>query len=228
MSWLPGELLGVVATREAPADDVSGAWRQAAAALRAAHSIPLRSTDAGFLSADGLVALPEGSFGQFHQDRIGRYARRLHAKAPELGVDPVRITALARAAQPKIDEAPLVLGHGDSHAWNVLVVRDQSGRWQLSGWLDWEFAWAGDPAWDHMRMMVQRFSDFGALPNAWWDGYGSRPRELNLAIAVLHFMLWKALDHVAGIDSRDAAVALAWLIELPQHLAELEQLLANS
>ncbi len=224
LSWLPGELLGTVAARVSAAE-LAGAWREAGAALRAAHEVAVPRVIAGFVTADGVAALPEGSFGAFHRDRLSTYAERLAGAAPGLGIDADRVAFLADRALPVVDATPLVLGHGDSHAWNVLVERGPDGRWGLSGWLDWEFAWVGDPAWDHMRMVVQRFTDFGPVPEPWWDGYGGRPPAANLAVAVLHFMLWKALDHVAGVDSRDAAVALAWLADLPAHLDRLERLL---
>lgn len=225
LSHLPGDTLGSVAGRTAP-DALVPAWRDAGAALARAHRIEPPSRVAGFVSDGGVVPFPEGSFGGFHRDRLVRYANEVARLAPELRVDPIRIAGLAESARPVIDATRLVLGHGDSHAWNVLVTEDADGRWRLSGWLDWEFAWVGDAAWDHMRMMVQRFANFGPIPDAWWEGYGTRPPELNLAVAVLHFMLWKALDHFAGIDSRDAEIALTWLTDLPTHLDDLEALLA--
>jgi len=224
LSWLPGESLGTVAAR-VPPPELHGAWYEAGAALRTAHDVPPPRPVAGFVTAGGVAAFPEGSFGGFHRDRLSTYAGRLAREAPALGVDARRVDALAARAEPVIDATPLVLGHSDSNAWNVLVVPDGDGRWRLSGWLDWEFAWVGDPAWDHMRMAVQRYAEFGPPADAWWAGYGGRPPEANLAVAVLHFMLWKALDHVDGVDSRDAVVALAWLEDLPAHLDRLDELL---
>ena len=118
-----------------------------------------------------------------------------------------------------------MLGHSDAHAWNVMVAPDSHGRWHLSGWLDWEFAWIGDPAWDHMRMTVQRFAPIGPTPEAWFDGYGTHPPPLNLAVSTLHFMLWKASDPV---DTRDHDVAIGWLADLPVHLRRLPDLLRDS
>ena len=197
-TWLPGELLGVVAAGD-PGADLDDAWREAGAALAAAHRIPPPEPVAGFITDGGIAVFPEGTFGAFHRVSLERYAATLAAKAPHLGIDADRVAVLAAAAEPLVDATPLVTGHGDSNPWNVLVVAD-GGRWRLSGWLDWEFAWAGDPAWDHMRMTAQRFVDIGPTPEAWWDGYGGRPPEVNLAVAVLHHRLWKAADHLEGAD----------------------------
>ena len=154
---------------------------------------------AGFVTDGGVAPFPEGSFGGFHRDRLERYSAAVAAQAPELGIDAAHVGALAAAAEPLVDATALAIGHGDSNPWNVLVVEDE-GRWRLSGWLDWEFAWVGDPAWDHMRMTAQRFVDIGPTPEAWWEGYGGRPPELNLTVAVLHHRLWKASEYLEGAE----------------------------
>jgi len=221
LSWFPGEPLGVVAQRVGP-DALADAWREAGAALGRAHGVAVPGPIAGFLSAEGVLAMPDGSFAGFHRERIAHWSRLLAERQPDLGIDVARIDALIAAARPTLEAEPLVLGHSDAHAWNLLVAADADGRWHLSGWLDWEMAWVGDAAWDHMRMTVQRFAPIGPTPDGWWEGYGGHPPALNLAVAVLHFMLWKSVD---DWDTRDRAVAHAWLADLPAHLSALEALL---
>jgi aminoglycoside phosphotransferase (APT) family kinase protein len=54
---------------------------------------------------------------------------------------------------PLLDSRPVRLLHNDSHPWNILVD-SVSGDWRVTGWLDWEFAWSGDPAWDIARLDI--------------------------------------------------------------------------
>ena len=77
---------------------------------------------------------------------------------------------------------------------------EEAGRWRLSGWLDWEFAWVGDPAWDHMRMTAQRFVDIGPDPRGVVGGLRRTTPELNLTVAVLHHRLWKASEQLEGAE----------------------------
>jgi aminoglycoside phosphotransferase (APT) family kinase protein len=54
---------------------------------------------------------------------------------------------------PLLDSRPVRLLHNDSHPWNILVD-SVCGDWRVTGWLDWEFAWSGDPAWDIARLDI--------------------------------------------------------------------------
>ena len=85
-SWLPGELLGVVAAQH-PEADLDEAWREAGAALARAHRIAPPEKVAGFVTDGGVAPFPEGSFGAFHRDRLERYSAAVAAQAPELGID---------------------------------------------------------------------------------------------------------------------------------------------
>ena len=123
--------------------------------------------------------------------------------------------------------APRRLGHSDANPWNVLVVPDDDGRWRLSAWLDWEFAWHADPAYDHARATEQRFAPIGPTPQSWWDGYGERPPAVRLEAYALHLLLWKAVERLDGLVTPETDLVWAALASVPDRLARIEALLGG-
>lgn len=225
LEWIDGELLGAVAAR-VPREDLAPAWRGAGAALRAAHGIDPGVVGEGFLTADGLVALEEGTFARRIVARTVARARRLHGAPSDGHVDADRIEALAPALEAWLGQAPSGLGHGDSNPWNAMVARDPAGAWRFRAWLDWEFAWVADPAYDHVRATVQRFADIGPTPDTWWDGYGGRPEPVAFAAHALHDVLWKAEERLGGLAWPETAHAWALLPSVPGRVARLRAALS--
>ena len=70
--------------------------------------------------------------------------------------------------------------------------------WVCSGWLDWEFAWVGDPTWDLVRMDLIRTRPIGPSPQAFYDGYGKEPGEPYRSIYELSILLWMANQYLDG------------------------------
>lgn len=215
LEWVPGDLLGVAAQRVS-ADDLAEAWQEAAIALRRAHGIEVGPT-AGFLVADGVqpfvpgllgradVRFGPGSYGGFLGGEISGAGRRA---AAHLGLDVDRVEAVAAALVPVLDARPVRFGHSDANPWNVLVVHRQ-GRWRLAAWLDWEFAWAADPAYDVMRATVQRYAPIGPVPDAFWAGYGESVDAVGLAAATLHHVLGLHAEVAEGARSPELDHLLA-------------------
>jgi aminoglycoside phosphotransferase (APT) family kinase protein len=90
--------------------------------------------------------------------------------------------ARARELAPLQDEMCLV--HGDFNNRNIIVRREQEGRWQVAAVLDWEFAVSGSPLFDiasflqyERRCSPSREPHFslgyehggGKLPEDWWQ-----------------------------------------------------------
>jgi len=225
VEWIDGELLGTVAARE-PREDLTDAWRGAGAALRTAHGVDPGVVGEGFLSADGLVAFDEGTFAAWIVHRTAAHARRLHGTGDGV-LDPARVEALAPALEARLGRAPSGLGHGDSNPWNALIARDGTGGWAFRAWLDWEFAWVADPAYDHVRASVQRYADIGPTPDSWWEGYGGRPEPVAFAAHTIHYALWKAEERLDGLDSPETRLAARLLPSLPARLDRLAAALAS-
>jgi aminoglycoside phosphotransferase (APT) family kinase protein len=100
-------------------------------------------------------------------------------------------------AIPRLDHRPVRLLHNDPHPWNILVDRVGSG-WQCTGWLDWEFAWAGDPAWDIARLDIFRLKDIGPTPDAFTAGYGLPRVPVVSDLYEFAIMLWMSNQAAAG------------------------------
>lgn len=224
LEWIDGELLGSVAARE-PREDLEEAWRGAGAALRTAHGIDPGVGGQGFLTADGLVPFEEGTFAARIVDETVARARRLHGPPGDGHVDADRFEALAPALARELARAPSGLGHSDSNPWNGMIARGRDGRWRFRAWLDWEFAWVADPAYDHVRATVQRFADIGPTPDSYWEGYGSRPDPLPFAAYALHLVLWKAEERLDGQDSPETRRFWSMLPTVTDRVIGLERAL---
>jgi len=73
----------------------------------------------------------------------------------ELGVERIhQISQLPLSCQDFFpDETAHALVHGDYDPSNILVNKDDEGKWQISGILDWEFAFSGSWLWDVANML---------------------------------------------------------------------------
>jgi hypothetical protein len=123
---------------------------------------------------------------------------------------------ISAAARPALRQVRSALLHADAHAWNVVVGPLGNGRWEVRGWLDWEWAWIGDPDYDLMRLSTMRFQPIGATPSSFFVGYGREPGPLATFYA-LGFSLLCAVEG-RGIGGLEPLVADAdrFLGGLPQ------------
>lgn len=102
-----------------------------------------------------------------------------------------------KQAVPLLNERPLVLLHNDPHPWNVLV-HETDDQWRCSAWLDWEYAWSGDPTWDLVRLEIFRLKPIGPTPVAFYEGYGNTPKDPEWTIYEISIYLWMADQYLDG------------------------------
>ena len=115
-------------------------------------------------------------------------------------IDLGSLQEIIEAAIPLLNRGIPTLLHNDAHAWNVLIdLRDEG--WGCTGWLDWEYAWVGDPTWDLVRMDLWRSHAIGATPADFFEGYGLFPIEPNRSIYELSIYLWRAHEYLKGAES---------------------------
>ncbi len=195
MEHLSGELLGDVAERLS-GDECQSAWVSAGEALKKAHSIEFSGGLAGVIVGRKVEPF-EGSWGAEQMRNICHHADRLLSRMPDISLDLQRLSEVLELAIPVLDRASVRLLHNDSHPWNVLVDR-RADAWYCTGWLDWEFAWTGDPAWDLVRLDLFRMKPIGPTPDAFYEGYGSRPDELNRSLYELSIYLWMMNQYLDG------------------------------
>lgn len=218
LSYVDGEPLGVFDER------TDAMWGVTGAALRTVHEcdIGLLGAPPGLLVAGGVDAF-EGGWCGWHVHNTYDHAIRLSRDRPDLRVDADRCAAVVASAADRLDDRPVRLIHTDANPWNVLVTAD-GGQ---ATWVDWEFAWLGDPVYDFVRLTLARKRDLGPLPPAVFDGYGADPTEDPVfAVYELGFHLWmgnEALDPLlplqATYDNSES-----YLREVDSHLSRLESL----
>jgi aminoglycoside phosphotransferase (APT) family kinase protein len=195
LQYLPGELLGDAGPR-LTSPERGQAWRSVGAALYRAHQIHYPPGSHGDIVGDVLQPFEAGSWGRFHVQSIVEHAERLRQREA-IRLDLSQLRQIVEATVPKLDRTPASLLHNDPHPWNVLVRRE-GPTWECSGWLDWEYAWVGDPDWDLVRMDLFRIRPIGPTPSAFYDGYGSTPATLPSQVYTLHINLWMANDFLNG------------------------------
>lgn len=196
MEYKPGHLLGdiVESLSEGPRDQ---AWRSVGAALRKVHSVQLPDSCAGLIVGERVVPFEEGSWGDFHYHQAVQHASNLLKRDLGLRFDLAAMRRVLKQAIPVLNERPLVLLHNDPHPWNVLV-NEAAGPWECSAWLDWEYAWSGDPAWDLARLDLFRLKPIGPTPAAFYEGYGSAPKDPERTIYELAIYMWMANQYLDG------------------------------
>lgn len=79
---------------------------------------------------------------------------------------------------------------------NVVDALPETQR--AEAWLDWEYAWLGDPAWDHASMDIFRLKPIGPTPAAFFEGYGAVPKDPERTIYELSIYLWMANQYLDG------------------------------
>lgn len=217
---LPGIRLDQ-AVRTLSASDLHQAWRSTGEALGLDHGIALPR--AGEIVGDEVDPFPGGWVSWSTEDLAGDVLW-LRAALGEAPVDLPLLERVAVAAADALEDAPVRLLHNDALPQNVLVDR-RPGGWKCMGWLDWEFARAGDPLWD---IATLDFRPAGLVPPAFYEGYGSRPPEPQASVYDLLMATWRTrveLEHGSSWDWPPQEARIAYLRALPAQIVRLAELL---
>jgi aminoglycoside phosphotransferase (APT) family kinase protein len=199
----------------------SQARRSAGAALRRAHELAFPT--AGELVGDRVEPFPV-PWGAWATDGLAADLRRLPAAGGGPPVAPALAARVAAAAPRALRDAPVRPLHDDALPQNVLVAPGPGG-WRCSGWLDWEFARAGDPLWD---VATLDFRPAGLVPEAFYAGYGAPPPEPQASAYELLMAVWRTQAELEGHGPwrwPPQAARRAYLRDLPARLARLAGLL---
>ncbi len=196
MEYKPGSLLGNV-VGSLTDDQRAKAWRTVGAALRKVHSIQLPDRYAGLIVGQRIQPFDEGTWGEFHYHQAIRHAENLLKRELGIRFELSSMKRVLKQAVPLLNERPLALLHNDPHPWNVLV-HETDGQWRCSAWLDWEYAWSGDPTWDLARLEIFRLKPIGPTPAAFCEGYGIVPNDPEWSIYELSIYLWMANQYLDG------------------------------
>ena len=236
LEYLPGEPLGEQSLRLSSSDRVA-AWRSCGEMLRRAHTItyprgtygvivgtdvlPFNTTDSAVWQFDA------PSWGHFHVGMIFHHFERLRQRRAGLSGTYAQLQDLLGHTISFLNRTLPVLLHNDAHPWNVLIYGTEQG-WRCSGWIDWEYAWVGDPTWDLVRMDLFRRKPLGPTPDAFWEGYGAAPHEPERSVYELHIQLWMANQYLDGDRQLmpTYAAAMQYVERLREVVRALEQQLA--
>ncbi len=112
-----------------------------------------------------------------------------------------------------LDDARLV--HADFNGSNILVRRGENHRWRIAAALDWEFAFAGTPAFDFGNLLRPPLGDkevfIAAVAQAYLDAGGALPEDWRAAAKIADLIAWADVlrrDFVAPGLIADAALAI--------------------
>ena len=141
MTWLSGATLrSLIGT-----DGINAAYRQMGELLRRLHAIPM--TAYGYITGDG-IQQPRPTNDDYMRAAFDQAFRQFR----EQGGDETltrQLEGMAQARFPFLQHnARPVFCHDDLQQGNVLAERDQNGRLQLTGLIDFGNARAADPLFD--------------------------------------------------------------------------------
>jgi aminoglycoside phosphotransferase (APT) family kinase protein len=204
MEFMSGENLGDI-TPYLPEEASAEAWRSCGRALRRAHTISFPEGTYGIIVGDHIRPFADAgsweekapSWGHSQIHMTLDHFQHLCVHLPHLEVVGRQVRETLADSLPYLNRTPPTLLHNDPHPWNVLV-RCESDHWQCSAWLDWEYAWVGDPNWDLVRMDLFRRKPIGATPDAFWEGYGRYPTEPERSVYEMQIYLWMANQYLGG------------------------------
>ena len=221
MATLSNRLPGIrldVANQTLPEDERLHAWQTAGEALRRAHEIAFPAS--GEIVGDQLAPFPT-PWGDWVTDSLADDVRWLRSAIGAPPVDSALLDRVAAAAPKALRERPTRLLHNDALPQNVLVAPGPHG-WRCTGWLDWEFARAGDPLWD---VATLDFRPARLVPDAFYTGYGARPPEPEASVYDLLMAVWRTRAEIEGGAPGwrwpPQTARLAYLRDLPTHLTHL-------
>jgi aminoglycoside phosphotransferase (APT) family kinase protein len=240
MEYVPGEALGDVTTALSEAARAE-AWHSCGQMLRRTHSISYPEGTSGVIVGDQVQPFTEfarhiGSWedgvptwGHCQIRMIVDHFHQLMSRKPEIARTGDELRAMLTEALPFLNRTPPTLLHNDAHPWNVLVRSDKD-HWHCCAWLDWEYAWVGDPNWDLVRMDLFRSKPIGPTPQAFWEGYGRPPSEPERSVYQMHIFLWMANQYLDGdrhlLPTYEAA--MSYVNQLDMAVKGLRRLLAES
>jgi aminoglycoside phosphotransferase (APT) family kinase protein len=240
MEYVPGEELGDVTTTLSPTARAE-AWHSCGQMLRRAHTISYPEGTYGVIVGNQVQPFAEfagktGSWeaeaptwGSCQAGMIWDHFHQLIQRKPEIAVTGPELRELLAASLPFLNRTPPTLLHNDAHPWNVLVRAD-GNHWYCSAWLDWEYAWVGDPNWDLVRLDLFRSQPIGPTPEAFWEGYGRSPSEPERSVYEMHIFLWMANQYLNGdrhlLPTYEAA--MAYVNQFHLVVKEIRRLLAES
>jgi aminoglycoside phosphotransferase (APT) family kinase protein len=204
MEYSQGSQLGDI-TLTLPEEARIQAWRSCGQMLRRAHSITYPDGTYGIIVGNHVETFADhfswedqaSSWGHSQVHMILHHFAQLSQRMPALARAEIELRRTLAEALPFLNRTHPTLLHNDAHPWNVLVL-SESGRWRCSAWLDWEYAWVGDPNWDLVRMDLFRRKPIGATPDAFWEGYGRRPAEPERSVYEMQVYLWMANQYLDG------------------------------
>lgn len=190
LEYVRREVLGDVAS-SLPEEASRQAWRSCGQMLRRAHAIAHPPGVFGTIVGDHIqpfaehFASEESPFwGHSQIHMLLDHLQRLRTRMPDLARVDEDLRSVLAEALSYLNRAPPSLLHNDAHPWNVLVHADED-EWRCSAWLDWEYAWVGDPNWDLVRMDLFRRKPIGVTPDAFWEGHGRSPAEPERSVYTL-------------------------------------------
>jgi aminoglycoside phosphotransferase (APT) family kinase protein len=200
MTFVEGQHLGaIVSTLSSCA--AASAWSSCGSALAAVHAIDAhRAADAGCERVG--IKHPTASRGLWHYEQAQISLEQVATARSDLG-SLAELSAAVAEAKPLYERAPLVLCQYDAHLWQFLVSGDEEGEWRCTAILDWEHSDLDDPDWDLAQLDGFRWEDLGAVPDAFFSGYGRSP-------ASPLYTLYR-LERAAWILARTTSAASDWL-----------------
>jgi aminoglycoside phosphotransferase (APT) family kinase protein len=204
MEYMPGEVFGDIAP-SLPKRARNQAWRSCGEMLRRAHAIAYPSGTYGIIVGDRVHPFADfwlwedeaPSWGHSQIHMMLDHFQRLCIQRPDLARLDQELRESLAGALPFLNRTPPTLLHNDAHPWNVLV-QSEGEQWLCSAWLDWEYAWVGDPNWDLVRMDLFRRAPIGPTPEDFWAGYGRAPAEPERSIYEMCIYLWMANQYLSG------------------------------
>jgi aminoglycoside phosphotransferase (APT) family kinase protein len=234
MEYISGEALGDVTTALGEAARAQ-AWHSCGQMLRRAHSIAYPAGTAGVIVGSQVQPFAGGragtadTWGHCQVRMILDHFHRLVSRQPDLASIGDELREVLTRSLPLLNRTPPTLLHNDAHPWNVLI-RSESDHWYCCAWLDWEYAWVGDPNWDLVRMDLFRSKPIGPTPEAFWEGYGRSPREPERSVYAMSIFLWMANQYLDGdrhlLPTYEAAIE--YVNQLDTAVKGIRKILAES
>ena len=195
-----GQHLGTIVPN-LPTRAAASAWLSCGTALAAVHAIDAhRAADAGCEQVG--IKNPATSRGLWHHEQAQIWLEQLGAVRSDLG-SLAELAAAIAEAEPLYEKAPLVLCQYDAHLWQFLVTGGEEYPWRCTAILDWEHSDLDDPDWDLAQLDGFSWGQLGAVPGAFFAGYGRSPSSPLYALY--------RLERAAWILARSAKTASDWL-----------------
>lgn len=233
MEYVSGEALGDVTTVLGDAARAQS-WHSCGQMLRRAHRISYPPGTYGVIVGSQVQPFAgcAGNVDTWGHCQIRMILDHFHQcvrHKPDLACIGDELRDVLTRSLPFLNRTPPTLLHNDAHPWNVLV-RSEDDHWYCCAWLDWEYAWVGDPNWDLVRMDLFRRKPIGPTPLAFWEGYGRAPAEPERSVYELHIFLWMANQYLDGdrhlLPTYEAA--MAYVNQLDVAVKRLRTILAES